>query len=300
MNIVLAVDGGAQQPSAVALAAALSRATGASLTVAHVYPWSRWNESLGNAYELTIREDAHDILAQASQQLADVPHTVRAIADVSAPRALHALSEELEATLLVIGACHRGPVGRTLLGSVGDRVVHGAPCPVAVAPRDVTRDARLATIAVGYDDSREARAALDWAIGVAELTDARLAIVGVVEPVVLAAPAGGVAYPYAAMIETQRAACAQALAKASERVGDRVEATTRQVYGPAATRLAEEGAGADLLVVGSRAYGPLRSIMLGSTGRALTSESPSPLVLVPRSANRARQEQTGAPTAATA
>jgi nucleotide-binding universal stress UspA family protein len=283
MNIVLAVDGGAQQASAVALAAALARATDAKLTVATVYPWSRWSERLGNAYELAMREDAEGILAQASDQLGEPAPEQRAIGDESVPRALQTLCEELRADLLVIGASHRGPVGRALLGGVGDRVVHGSPCPVAVAPRDFGAPADPVTsIGVGVDGSDESHAALEWATTFAESVGARLVIVDVVEPIVVATAAGGVAYPYEQIHDEQRAACQEELDRARAIVGDRVEATTRLLEGPAVTRLAEAAADVDVFVVGSRGYGPLRALMLGATGRALLHASPSPLVTVPR------------------
>ena len=37
--------------------------------------------------------------------------------------------------ILVLGSSHRGPVGRTLAGSVGESLMHGAPCAIAIAPR---------------------------------------------------------------------------------------------------------------------------------------------------------------------
>lgn len=287
-TIVCAVDGGAQQPPAVALAASLARTTGAELVVATVYPWSRFNESLGNAYELTVREDAEAVLAAAAKQLAGVAHTTRALPNVSAPRALHALCEKLGAELLVIGSCHRGRIGRTLLGGVGDRLVHGAPCPVAVAPRDHAGAVPPRRVAVGYDGSDDAKAALQVAVSLAERAGSRLELVGVVEPVVVAAGMGGVTYPYALMEDAQRKACADALEEGARLTRGRVEVTTTTAEGPAAARLLEAAERSDVLVAGSRGYGPLRSVMLGTTGRALAHECPSPLILVPRTAHEAR------------
>jgi nucleotide-binding universal stress UspA family protein len=44
------------------------------------------------------------------------------------------------------------------------------------------------------------------------------------------------------------------------------------------------GAGSDLLAVGSRGYGPLRAVLLGSVSSALVRSAASPLVVVPRGA----------------
>ena len=299
MNIVLGVDGGSQQPAAVALAAELCRESGATLTVVNVFPWSKWAERLGNAYELTVREDAEQILRDASSLLDGVPHEVRAIPDVSEPKALHAVCEDLGADLLVIGACHRGPVGRAVLGGVGDRVVHGAPCPVAVAPRDFAGDSTIARIGVGYDDRPESRAALDWAIAAAEQRRAELVVLGVVEGLSVPASMGGVTYPYDEVFASQRIACRQALEAAAARIGDRVTVTTRTLEGPAARRLIEAADGVDLLVLGSRGYGPLRAVLLGSAGRAVSAAAPCPVVLVPRTAEGRHEDDPAVAGAAT-
>ena len=62
----------------------------------------------------------------------------------------------------MIGSSRRGGVGRVFAGTTAERLLHGAPCPVAVAPRGfhALEPGDLGTIAVGYDGSVEARAAL--------------------------------------------------------------------------------------------------------------------------------------------
>ena len=48
--------------------------------------------------------------------------------------------------------------------------------------------------------------------------------------------------------------------------------------------LTEASAGLDLLVCGSRGYGPLRSVLLGSVSRRLSHVARCPLLIVPRGA----------------
>jgi nucleotide-binding universal stress UspA family protein len=57
------------------------------------------------------------------------------------------------------------------------------------------------------------------------------------------------------------------------------------VDGDAQHVLACESGDLDLLVVGSRGYGPLRAVLLGSVSSALVRSARSPLVVVPRAAN---------------
>jgi nucleotide-binding universal stress UspA family protein len=52
--------------------------------------------------------------------------------------------------------------------------------------------------------------------------------------------------------------------------------------GDARTILAERSGDLDLLVCGSRGYGPVRSVMLGSVSRALANTARCPLLVVPR------------------
>jgi nucleotide-binding universal stress UspA family protein len=52
------------------------------------------------------------------------------------------LAEELEADLIVVGTRGRSVIGRALMGSVSDSVVHQARCPVVVARSQETDDKR--------------------------------------------------------------------------------------------------------------------------------------------------------------
>jgi nucleotide-binding universal stress UspA family protein len=62
--------------------------------------------------------------------------------------------------------------------------------------------------------------------------------------------------------------------------------------GPAADVLARATRELDLLVLGSRAYGPLRAVLLGSVSSRLVRSAESPLIVVPRAAGVA----SGAPS----
>ena len=63
------------------------------------------------------------------------------------------------------------------------------------------------------------------------------------------------------------------------------DASQTLLDGDAQHLLARESSDLDLLVVGSRGYGPLRAVLLGSVSSALVRSARSPLVVVPRAAN---------------
>ncbi len=84
----------------------------------------------------------------------------------SAARALYEYAADQDADLIVVGSSHRGKLGRILPGSVGESLLRGAPCAVAVAPRGFARreHAGFGLIGIAYDGSEEA----DLALKVAE------------------------------------------------------------------------------------------------------------------------------------
>jgi nucleotide-binding universal stress UspA family protein len=64
------------------------------------------------------------------------------------PSPAHALSDRADtehAGMIIVGSSYTGHLGRVLPGSIGDRLLHGAPCAVAAVPEDVETSAlRLA------------------------------------------------------------------------------------------------------------------------------------------------------------
>ena len=100
----------------------------------------------------------------------------RSLAGTSAARALHEAAEESGAGLLVVGSTERGAIGRVLPGSTAERLMHGAPCPIAVVPRSWQRGGGLRTIGVGYVDTAEAHNARDNALALARRSGAKVRV----------------------------------------------------------------------------------------------------------------------------
>jgi nucleotide-binding universal stress UspA family protein len=284
MRVIVGIDGSEQQPDALALGAQLAQAEDGRLTLAHVYPWSRWSVRLGTAYEMTMRDDAESLLRGAKAALGEIPCSVHAVADLSPARGLHRLAEDEDADVLVVASSHRGAVGRTLIGGSGDRILHGAPCSVAVAPRgyaDAERAVRR--VGVAYDASPAAGDALSWATRFAETVGASLTLFTVVEPIALSIGyAGGMPYDVEELEKPYREECRRHLDEAIAQLPPAVDATGTLLHGSAAHALATAAADVDVLVSGSRDYGPVRSVLVGSVAHALLHQCPSPLIVVPR------------------
>ena len=299
MKIIVGIDAREQQADALALGADLARIAGGRLLVTYVYPWSRAATRLGAPYALTVQEDAEELLKQATAGLEGVEFERRAVAEPSAARGLHGLAEEEQADLIVIGSPHRGPVGRTLVGGNGERIMHGSRVPVAVAPRGYAQGGVPKRIGVGYDGSDEAKHALSWAARLAQTVGGTVKILEVYVPVPVMGGYPGVAtYPYDELDRTMREECQAELVQAIAALPDDVRPSGEMLHVPVADSLAAAAKDLDLLVIGSRGYGPHRAVLLGGVAHSLSHTSPCPLIVLPRSVGGPESEPTEPASAA--
>jgi nucleotide-binding universal stress UspA family protein len=238
---------------AIALATRLAPIADAELLVVTVVPPSLGLDTAEREREMT--EAASDA---ASRVAGAAPFDVRAVRAGSPARVLHELAERMDAAAVVIGASLRNPENGWMSGSVAEMLVHGSACPLAIAPRDYAERAgeRLQAFGAGFVDSDDARAALHRAARLAARAGAPLKAITVVEPFL---------YSHIAMAQEPEAhdvehALEQSARAALERAVADLPAGSRTepllIEGspvPTLTRLSAE---LDLLVLGSRSYGP--------------------------------------------
>ena len=287
-TIVIGFDGTDSGEDALALGLVLARATGAVPLVVVVHP-QEYPIGVGRVdaeWVAFLHEQAVELLGRA-RRLVGEDHEAE-FREVSAPsesRGLHELAEREQAEMVVVGSSHHGPVGRTYPGSTGDRLLQGSACPVAVAPRGLRESppGRLATIAVAFLNTPEAGHALDVAVSLAERAGARLRLVSVMpRPAQVYLPVIG-RDAEAAFVASSRELFQATLAEGLARVGGRVEAEAELVEGGVVDTLASlDRRDADLLVCGSRAYGPVRRVLLGGVSSQLLRRSALPMLVVPR------------------
>jgi nucleotide-binding universal stress UspA family protein len=282
--VIVGVDARDQSRDAVELGHRLARNLDRKLVLAHVVAPTPpgWG---GVEFERVIRQEGRELLERTAASIGD-PTVERHILEwPSTAWALHDLAEDIDASLLVVGSAHRGAIGRLLLGSVSHGLVTGAPCPVAVAPvgyRDQASDV-FRLVGVAYDGSREADAALDLAITIAQASGAELRLWFVVAPT---GWGGATPERYAELTEYMHAWARKHLARGLDRIPPGIRSTSEVLEGDAAHAIAEAAlaAQAALLICGSRGYGPLRRVVAGSTARRLLDGTGCPVVLVPRPA----------------
>ena len=182
-TIIVGVDGREGGRDALTLAASLQRVLGGDLVALHAFPLDYYlGRGADGAYEKVIHDRAVEV-ARDEVERAGVSARAYVVADGSPGRALHRAATAHDADLIVVGSAHRGRVGRVLAGDVSVGTLHGAPCPVLVAPRGYgEHGGELRTIGIGFDGSPESRAALEFAHRIAETIGARLRVICVVVP----------------------------------------------------------------------------------------------------------------------
>jgi nucleotide-binding universal stress UspA family protein len=287
-KIVIGFDGTDSGEDALALGLLLARSTGSVPLVAVVHA-EEYPIGVGRVdaeWVAYLHEQAEATLGRARRLVGqDTGAEFREVSAPSESRGLHDLAEEEQAELVVVGSSRRGPLGRTYPGSTGDRLLQGSSCPVAVAPRGLRESPpeRLATIAVAYLATPEAGHALQVAADLAERVGARLLLVSVMpRPGEVHLPVIG-RDAEEAFVATSREAFRRALDDGLARVAGRVEAAAELLEGGVVDTLATlDPRDADLLVCGSRAYGPLRRVLLGGVSSPLLRRAALPLLVVPR------------------
>jgi nucleotide-binding universal stress UspA family protein len=279
--IIVAVDPRHEDVAPAALGAMFAQLFDAPLVLAATYAVDLSIENLHPAYASALGDRAHDAVERVAASVGDIPVTTTALANGSSPaRALHALAEREAARLLVIGPSRRGTVGRAAPAAVTDRLLHGAPCPVAVAPPGFT-PTPLELIGAAYVERPDGDAALAYAEDIAERAHASVHVLSVAEPP--PARVDGALEPLAIdyVRLAREEAAKMALEDGTRAVPEDLSAGGRLLSGPAADALARASRDLDLLVCGSRGHGSVRSVLLGTTSHALVRRAACPVVVVP-------------------
>jgi nucleotide-binding universal stress UspA family protein len=269
-------DGTDRGDDALALADRFAGLYGAQLLVLHVVPMPAIRDQFTGPVLEQLEQDAGAVLARASQRMASRGPEPRTVFASSPAAGLQQVCAGEGAALVTIGPSHRGPIGRILAGTTGDRLLSGAPCPVALAPRGyAAAEERLQKVTVGYDGSPEAQVALDVAADVARRAGVELHIVAVAERAHV---------PMAdAMNRSMHEEAERLAAEGVDRLGGELDVRGEVLAGePGAALASAVRDAADLLIIGSRRYGPARSVLAGSVGHHLARASTAPVLLVPR------------------
>jgi nucleotide-binding universal stress UspA family protein len=283
-RVVVGVDG--SDASRVALRWAADHAVLHAAGLDIVHAWSAPYLPYGGAGPLE-REPA----ATAARTLAAAeedwivgqgaaPADLRSIVEEENP-GIAMVARSAGARLVVVGSRGRGRLAGVILGSVSQRCVDHAACPVAVLPPG-WRSRKGGPVVVGIDGSEASALALEWAYREAACRGVHLDVVHAFDVVTVVAPFGPAAVVGRADLEK---AAYELLEDAVAVVAADADARPRSVElvasaSAAAPALLAAADGADLLVVGSRGRSTFRTVVAGSVAQHCARRATCPVVVV--------------------
>ena len=245
-----------------------------------------WPDYLVGATDIDRELDVemHDRFAAVGEELLDLEGETQAVASRTPAATLQELAENDGAQMIVVGSSHRGPVGRTLAGSVSESLLHGASCSVAIAPHGYCKrdQDRLQRIGIAFDGSSEAWAALETGIGIAERCHAEVTAIAVADYPTCSYATAWTISTAGQFQDAERTDKERLLALATSRIPEGLERESRVLTGDPADQLTAVSGEFDLIVAGSRGWGPLKRTLLGSTTRKLIRSSACPVLVMPR------------------
>jgi nucleotide-binding universal stress UspA family protein len=273
---IVGIDGLSGGRDALVLARELTDDASA-LALAHVYLESQLPaRGSPGVFQAGERRHSLALLEVAARSDSRTDAKLHAVDCHSVGRGLHELAERVGADLIVVGSTRRGLLGRVTQGDDMRAALNAAPCAVAIAPTGYAeRPTNLAEIGVGYDGSPESQHALSVARALAAGRQAR---VSVFEAVPLPLPSFAATRPS----DLDPGALEAEIERARERLARLGDVEPHAAYGEPAEELALYGASVDLLIVGSRGYGPLGRLIHGSTSLRLARSARCPLLVLPK------------------
>ena len=278
--IVVGVDGTGSGLDAVALAARLAQATGDPLIVACVYP-----EGRPSSASAAVRGPAAQALEAAEALAEEAAAEYRTVPSSSPARGLAELAEEEDAAMVVVGSHRSGAFGRVASGSTAERLLHGSGCPVAVAPRGYRQRVtdKLRRVGVAFVDTPDGHEAVRYAADLAARSGLPLTLFSVVGVHINWFVPEAVRPEEETVPIEVRKDYQEALDRALAGLPEGVQASGELLYGEVVDELSMVGErGVDLLVCGSRGYGPVRRVLLGTVSAALVRQASVPVLVVPR------------------
>jgi nucleotide-binding universal stress UspA family protein len=249
----------------------MARRLGAEVTALHVAPPATGGGSLSTALQ--------DLVASAG----DAGITVRVAVTEGDPfTSILEQAEALPADLIVMGTHGRRGFDRWVLGSVTERVLHRAPCPVmTVNGRAETPGPAgpFATVLCA-EDLTSPSAVLPYAISLVRQGGGRLVVFHAVEEVPEAGALGAVPFEFGPVLMARARERLHAAIPAAERERGGIDEAVvcGRAYKQILLRAAEEKA--DLIVMGVHGGQPINDLFFGSTTHHVVRGASCPVLTV--------------------
>jgi nucleotide-binding universal stress UspA family protein len=283
-------DRDAREP--VEFGVAASRVTGAPLIIVVVVDTGSMRGHFGADATSALPRGIADAVRHLELDLRarGVDVEVRTFEESTAARGLARAIDEFSPELVVIGSTSRGPKGSALLGTTAERIIHVSACPVAVVPNGYRRpEGGVALVGAAYSPTQEGEDALEFAAGLARAGGVGLRAITVLDPKHATEEAHGLLAEQRHELgpEVDAAARGRAAVEAHlrERLANMPEVDIDILVGDPTEGLVAASAHVDLLVMGSRALGQRRAVVLGSVSRRVIDRAACPVVVIPRGAS---------------
>lgn len=283
-TIIAGCDGFRRGREAAAFAASLAEVTGDRLLLVAARqeaPLPIWGSTREH------REQVEEAIRGVRDDLAPKASTLTVEA-LSPAHALRHVARYEHAGLIVVGAHPRHPIDRIVGLDHAMQVLHSAPESVAVVPDGTAVRPRPERLVVGLDGSPEAQAAVRLAADLARAAGAALRVEVVVDdrrPQWTARETLAFGPLWSDSIESRRAAAQDLLDRTIAGLGD-IDAEGAVAVGDPIATLAGSASSADLLVLGSRRWGPVARLALGSTAEAVVRHRAGVVLVLPRTAHQ--------------
>jgi nucleotide-binding universal stress UspA family protein len=266
-KMIVAFDGTDTGRDGLALAMGLAKAFGSQVCVLYVYDEELAASSREAARELA--EHADVVLAGARELVSQaLAVSFSGLAATSPARGLHEFARTEGADLIVLGSRRLGPRTKAALGAASENIMRAAPCAVAVAPRGYRSDGGFVPqrIGVGWIATNEGESALEVSCRIARATG------GTVEVVTMTSAS--------ATVEDLEARALQAVERVLASLDGEIPVEVRAGVGKASEELVNRSRQMDLIVLGSRGYGPPRTMLFGSTSSQVVPEAQCPVMIL--------------------
>ncbi|MGH7580865.1 MAG: universal stress protein [Gemmatimonadales bacterium] len=305
-SVLVPLDASPLAEQALPLAAEIARATRARLRLVLVHlrpspPTDQLTARLATSIDLATRKAERSYLRRTAAGLrGKLGRRVTGVtlAGPVAPTLIKYIGE-IGADLVVMSTHGRGGVRRAWLGSVADQLVRSLEIPLVLIPADGTSasGASPVEILVALDGSPLAEGVLEPATALARAFGARLGLLQVVPPVLLADPPRPPSLKFREDLTSMRRQQAQDyLDDLAERMrAEGLRAGSSAVVGaPVAQTILDvaRGEAVGMLAVATHGRGGLRRMMLGSVADKLVRGANKPVLVVrPRPAPRGRRRR---------
>jgi nucleotide-binding universal stress UspA family protein len=308
MKVLLALDGSTPATIAVSAVKALDLPHGSVIQLLTVIPDEA--EILGAPWSGVVMLEPPDSSEQrraVGARLDDIAFVLATddtivqtcIAEGRPATEIVRAADRFGADLIVVGARGQSTVARLLIGSVSSEVVDQARCPVLVARTD-----RIGRILVAVDGSVDGHGIAAFvsqapifgapAIKVVSVVDAGFPWWAGISPI----DAGVAADAYEIAAEAARVRAAAAAGATGDRLAAtfgasrEISATSIELDGDVGSTIVAEASGwnADVIVLGTHAYGTIHRTLVGSTSRHVLHQA-TMSVLIARAPAAATSER---------